>query len=118
MSYNKLFQEVIKLIPDQIDISDGVKAGKNNSGMYFEKLSHIWNITEEQALNSSQDLLIDSIFTLIHSKCKIEKSKGENIYRIDLNTEDEEEIKKNFFKTLNIEGNIDWLNDYNKSYNS
>ena len=116
MSYNTLFKEVVKLIPKEIDISDGIIAGKNNSGFYFKKLSQLWDIVEKKASNSSQDLLIDSIFTVLHNKCKISRNKGNNIYIYDLDSNDLEEIKKSFFETLNIKENVDWLNDFNNFY--
>lgn len=111
MKFKNLFLKTVKYFPSEIDISDG-KYIEKSGGFYFKKLSDVWNIAESHSENDWENLLVWTIFTILH-KDSIHIYKHSQIKFITIeNILNPQFVEKKYLEALHEEGYEDMLAKY------
>lgn len=109
MKFEKIYRESILFWPNTIDISDG-KFIEETNGFYLKNLSSAWNKAEELASNEWQDLMVWTLFKMIHTKAEENFKKG--VLYVDIQSLDLEELKSKYLEDLQEEYYEDMLAEY------
>ena len=109
MKFSELYNEAIKLWPDEIDISDGKPL---EQGILFENLSFIWNKVETKAKKMGEwfDLATWIIFGNFHDIAKQGFQIG--LKTVSKNQIEVEKVKSDLINNLKLEGYEDMLKEF------
>ena len=109
MKFNELYNEAVRLWPDEIDISDGKPL---DHGILFENLSIIWDKIETKAKKKGEwfDLVTWIIFGNFHDIAK--KGFQVGFKTISKNQIDVEKVKSDLINSLKVDGYEDMLKEF------
>ncbi len=111
MEFEELYKTSVGLWPDEIDISDGKE---EDNGVFFQKLSSVWNEVEVKAklMGEWYDLMTWVIFSNFHNMAKIQLKEGrKTIRKTEIETD---KVKNDLIQNLRVEGYEDMLDDFKK----